>query len=80
MPTGQADILAQPLRAATGITETRARAFAALGLRTVGELIRHFPFRVEQEAGEASISATTRPSWLNRLSRSSTRSAARMRP
>jgi ATP-dependent DNA helicase RecG len=57
MPTGQADILAQPLRAATGMTEARARAFNALGLRTVGDLIRHFPFRVEQEAGEDSIAA-----------------------
>ena len=57
MATEQADILAQPLRAAAGLTDARARAFSSLGVATVGDLLRHFPFRVEQEAGEDSIAA-----------------------
>ena len=59
MPNGHADILTQTLRtcSALGLTDARARAFAALGLHTVGDLVHHFPFRVEQEAGEDSIAA-----------------------
>jgi ATP-dependent DNA helicase RecG len=59
MPNGHADILTQTLRTcgALGLTDARARAFAALGLHTVGDLVHHFPFRVEQEAGEDSIAA-----------------------
>lgn len=51
------DILTRPIDAVPGVTELRARAFADLGVRTVADLIRYFPFRVEAEHGENSIEA-----------------------
>jgi ATP-dependent DNA helicase RecG len=49
------DILAQSIDTLPGVSDARRRAFADLGIRTVADLIRHFPFRVEEEHGEDSI-------------------------
>ena len=49
------DILAQPIDTLPGVSDVRRRAFADLGIRTVADLIRHFPFRVEAEHGEDTI-------------------------
>jgi len=54
-PSGE--ILTRPLSEAVALAAPRAKAFASLGIRTVGDLLAHFPFRVEQEAGEDSIAA-----------------------
>ena len=54
-PSGE--ILTRPLGEAVALAAPRAKAFASLGIRTVGDLLAHFPFRVEQEAGEDSITA-----------------------
>ena len=50
-------ILARPIGEAASLTTARTRAFSGLGVHTVGDLLRHFPFRVEQEAGEDSIAS-----------------------
>ena len=47
----------QPLSTAVGLTEARAKAFAALEIHTVGDLMQHFPFRVEAEIGENTIAS-----------------------
>ena len=49
--------LMQPLSTAVGLTEARAKAFAALEIHTVGDLMQHFPFRVEAEIGENTIAS-----------------------
>ena len=51
------DILSAPIESAAGVSAARARVFHDLGVRTVGDLIRHFPFRVEAEHGEDTIAA-----------------------
>ncbi len=51
------DILGEPIERAASVSAARARAFHELGIRTVGDLVRHFPFRVEAEHGENTIAA-----------------------
>ncbi|MEY2714185.1 MAG: hypothetical protein RIT24_528 [Planctomycetota bacterium] len=49
------DILGESIESAAGASAARARHFHELGIRTVADLIRHFPFRVEAEHGEDTI-------------------------
>ena len=51
------DILASPIESVAGVTTLRARAFHGLEIRTVSDLIHHFPFRVEVEHGEDTIAS-----------------------
>lgn len=44
-----------PLQYVRGVGPRRADAFATLGLRTVGELLEHFPFRYEEQIGDVEI-------------------------
>ncbi|MFM7051831.1 MAG: ATP-dependent DNA helicase RecG [Planctomycetota bacterium] len=44
---------------APGVGASRARAFREMGITTVGDLLHHYPFRVEAEHGEDSIAAHT---------------------
>ncbi|MFM2165470.1 MAG: ATP-dependent helicase RecG, partial [Planctomycetota bacterium] len=57
MKVERTDILGEAIEVAAGASAARARHFHELGIRTVGDLIRHFPFRVEAEHGEDSIEA-----------------------
>ncbi len=50
-------VLAAPIESIAGVTALRARAFHGLEIRSVGDLLEHFPFRVEAEQGEDSIAA-----------------------
>lgn len=50
-----AGILGAEIASLPGVGAARARAFADLGIATVAELLRHFPFRVEAEHGEDTI-------------------------
>jgi ATP-dependent DNA helicase RecG len=50
-------LLGESIETAAGVSVARARHFHELGIRTVGDLIRHFPFRVEAEHGEDTIAA-----------------------
>ena len=49
-----------PVQYIKGVGPVRARAFASLGLETVGQLLEYFPFRYEVESGELDI-ADLRP-------------------
>ena len=55
MASDNRDILTTSIEAIPGVTELRKRAFAELGVRTVADLLGHFPFRIEAEHGENSI-------------------------
>jgi ATP-dependent DNA helicase RecG len=44
-----------PLQYVRGVGPRRADAFRTLGLRTVGELLEHFPFRYEEQLGDVEI-------------------------
>jgi ATP-dependent DNA helicase RecG len=44
-----------PIQYVKGIGPKRAEWFAALGLRTVGDLLEYFPFRHEADRGEVAI-------------------------
>ncbi len=57
MTVERTDILAEPVETIPGVTALRARAFHELGVRTVGDLVRHFPFRVEAEHGEDTVAS-----------------------
>ncbi len=49
--------LAQPLALAARLSDARTKAFAALDLHTVADLLAHFPFRIEAEVGENTIAS-----------------------
>lgn len=49
-----------PVQFIKGVGPHRAAAFAALGVRTVGDLLEYFPFRYEEDLGPVSI-ADLRP-------------------
>jgi len=51
--------LATAIDAVPGVGAARAKAFRELGIRTVADLLHHFPFRVEAEHGEDTIAAHT---------------------
>jgi len=57
MKVERSDILGEAIETAAGVSTARARHFHELGVRTVGDLIRHFPFRVEAEHGEDTIAS-----------------------
>ena len=57
MTVDRKDILHAPISSISGVGPARARAFAALGIDSIADLLRHFPFRVEAEHGEDSIAA-----------------------
>ena len=59
MTTDRRDILAASIDSIAGVTPTRCRAFAALNVHSVADLLVHFPFRVEAEQGEDSIASHT---------------------
>ena len=50
-------LLGESIESAAGVGAARARHFHELGIHTVGDLVRHFPFRVEAEHGEDTIAA-----------------------
>ena len=53
----KAQLLETPIDAVPGVTTAKARAFRELGVQSVADLVRHFPFRVEVEHGEDTIRA-----------------------
>ena len=55
-PTASAASLARPIESLGGVGPTRARAFAALGVNTLGDLIEYFPRDYQFESSERSIS------------------------
>ncbi|MGP1310109.1 MAG: hypothetical protein ACTS27_07930, partial [Phycisphaerales bacterium] len=56
MPAADAITLYTPVGSIPGIGPSRVRALSALGVRNVGQLLAHLPFRHEFEAGEAKLS------------------------
>ena len=51
----QGDALSRPIDSLEGVGPTRAKAFAALGVRTLGDLLEYFPRDYQFESSELSI-------------------------
>ena len=51
--------LSNPLSSAFRLTDAQKSALAKLGIKTVRDLLYHFPFRYEQAGGEAAVGGLT---------------------
>src|SRR5689334_4655565 len=53
------NVLARPIDSVAGIGPTRARHFAAQGVRTLGDLLEYFPRDYQHESSELPIAQLT---------------------